>query len=85
MWIYWTLFWWPALSALGVFQTRTSEEIARSMADDLVHRGPDDSGVWLDSAGGIALSHRRLSIVDLSPEGHQPMASASGRSISILD
>jgi asparagine synthase (glutamine-hydrolysing) len=49
------------------------------MAETLHHRGPDDCGVWTDPAAGIALGHKRLSIIDLSPEGHQPMASASGR------
>ncbi|MDP1927117.1 MAG: asparagine synthase (glutamine-hydrolyzing) [Thiobacillus sp.] len=53
--------------------------IARCMADTLLHRGPDDSGVWVDEAAGVALAHRRLSILDLSPAGHQPMQSASGR------
>ncbi|HYC61719.1 MAG TPA: asparagine synthase (glutamine-hydrolyzing) [Thermoanaerobaculia bacterium] len=52
---------------------------ARRMADTLSHRGPDDAGTWADPAAGIALGHRRLSIIDLSPEGHQPMASPSGR------
>ena len=51
------------------------------MADRLAHRGPDDSGVWVDGSAGLALAHRRLSIVDLSAEGHQPMRSASGRFI----
>lgn len=49
------------------------------MADALRSRGPDDSGVWQDIAAGLGFSHRRLSILDLSPAGHQPMASASGR------
>ena len=50
-----------------------------AMSDTLRHRGPDDGGVWVDAEAGIALGHRRLSIVDLSPEGHQPMLSAGGR------
>lgn len=53
--------------------------VARGMGDALLHRGPDDSGVWADAAEGMALSHRRLAIVDLSPAGHQPMASPDGR------
>ncbi|KAB2889088.1 MAG: asparagine synthase (glutamine-hydrolyzing) [Desulfobulbaceae bacterium] len=54
-------------------------EAAVSMAESLVHRGPDDQGVWVDPEHPIALSHRRLSIQDLSAAGHQPMASPSGR------
>ena len=49
------------------------------MADAVVHRGPDDAGVWLDSDVGIALAHRRLAVIDLSVSGHQPMRSQSGR------
>lgn len=66
------------LPAPGLEQA-TLEHRARAMGDAMVHRGPDDSGVWADAAAGIALAHRRLSILDLSPLGHQPMASADGR------
>jgi len=57
--------------------------MASGMADVLSHRGPDDSGVWVDEQVGCALSHRRLSILDLSKEGHQPMLSASGRYVIV--
>jgi asparagine synthase (glutamine-hydrolysing) len=53
--------------------------VAKAMGDALLHRGPDDSGIWLDEGSRLALSHRRLSILDLSPLGHQPMKSACGR------
>lgn len=51
----------------------------RSMTDPLAHRGPDDQGVWIDNEAGVGLGHRRLSIVDLSPLGQQPMPSNDGR------
>ncbi len=55
------------------------------MADTQHHRGPDDSGVWVDAAYAIALGHRRLSIVDLSPAGHQPMLSSCGRYVLVFN
>jgi asparagine synthase (glutamine-hydrolysing) len=53
--------------------------IAARMAGALRHRGPDDQGVWIDSDAGLALAQRRLTILDLSPAGHQPMVSKLGR------
>ncbi len=56
-----------------------------SMGGALVHRGPDDHGVFADPAAGVALAHRRLAIVDLSPTGHQPMTSPSGRFVVVFN
>lgn len=53
--------------------------VVDAMRDTLTHRGPDADGTWLDAPAGIALGHRRLSIVDLTSAGAQPMESASGR------
>ena len=55
------------------------------MTDTLSHRGPDDSGIYVDKKNCIALGHRRLSILDLSPAGHQPMKSFSGRYIIVYN
>jgi asparagine synthase (glutamine-hydrolysing) len=55
------------------------------MRDSLLHRGPDHAGLWLDADAGIALAHRRLSILDLSAAGHQPMVSASGRYVLVFN
>ncbi len=50
-----------------------------AMTDRLAHRGPDDHGAYVDAAAGVALGHRRLAVLDLTPSGHQPMMSHSGR------
>jgi asparagine synthase (glutamine-hydrolysing) len=58
---------------------------ARSMADTLRHRGPDDEGVWVEAETGVALAHRRLSIIDLSALGRQPMESANRRFVTVFN
>jgi asparagine synthase (glutamine-hydrolysing) len=68
----------------GTLRADDSQTVRR-MAQSIAHRGPDDSGIWTDSSAGIALAHVRLSILDLSPAGHQPMVSHSGRYIAIFN
>jgi asparagine synthase (glutamine-hydrolysing) len=68
----------------GFFES-DANAIATGMREQLYHRGPDDAGNWLDSNAGIALAHRRLSILDLSPAGHQPMMSESGRFVLVFN
>ncbi|MGE3522679.1 MAG: asparagine synthase (glutamine-hydrolyzing) [Candidatus Dadabacteria bacterium] len=60
----------------GILDSRRQidEGVLTSMTDALTHRGPDDSGIYIDNENGVGLGHRRLSILDLSPLGHQPMA-----------
>lgn len=57
----------------------------RRMTDALAHRGPDDEGHWLDPDAGIALGHRRLATLQLSPADRQPMVSVSGRYVVAMD
>src|SRR5215213_3174794 len=56
--------------------------LARTMSDTLLHRGPDAGDVWVDPEAGLAFGHRRLSIIDLSPAGAQPMVSSCGRFVT---
>lgn len=60
-------------------------KLAESMGATIGHRGPDDSGSWADPHAGVAFGHRRLAVVDLSPAGHQPMASSSGRFVAVFN
>src|SRR5713101_3899090 len=73
----------------GFWQTKRGSEhpleTLGRMGAVLAHRGPDDSGTFHDGATGIGLTFRRLSILDLSPECHQPMLSASGRYVIIFN
>ncbi|VAX38372.1 Asparagine synthetase [glutamine-hydrolyzing] [hydrothermal vent metagenome] len=70
---------------VGIWETNqsTTEEELRAnigkMTAVIAHRGPNDSGIWVHQQSGIALGHRRLSIIDLSEAGHQPMQSPDGR------
>ena len=57
----------------------------KEMAKAIYHRGPDDQGVWFDEQCGIGLAHTRLSILDLSPAGHQPMESISGQYMMVFN
>jgi asparagine synthase (glutamine-hydrolysing) len=75
----------------GAIETDRSSDTDRldarghAMAACLEHRGPDDGGVWSEPATGLVLGHRRLSIIDLSPGGHQPMTSRSGRFVLVFN
>jgi len=75
-----TGFWRP-----GGFPKHEAQATAAAMAQCIAHRGPDYAGVWVDGDAGIALAHRRLAILDVSPTGHQPMASASQRYVIIFN
>lgn len=75
---------------VGVLRPDSSSELIdapllQRLADTLVHRGPDDAGVWVDAQAGIGLGHRRLSVLELSAEGRQPMVSASGRYVLVFN
>lgn len=63
----------------GRWSAEDMQAVLRKMTATLHHRGPDDRGDWLDPQAGVGLGHTRLSIIDLSPLGHQPMQSACGR------
>ena len=62
-----------------------SRALLDAMSQQIAHRGPDDDGVWIDANQGLALAHRRLSILDLSAAGHQPMVSKSQRYVLVFN
>lgn len=62
-----------------------ARHVLAGMLQALRHRGPDDEGLWLDTPAGVALGQRRLSILDLSQAGHQPMADHSGRHLIVFN
>ena len=63
----------------------TPLSIISEMTDRLIHRGPDDQGLWCNLEDGIALGHRRLAILDLSAQGHQPMHSHNDRYVMVYN
>src|SRR5690606_24213086 len=65
--------------------TETNRQEIERLTDTLIHRGPDDRGVWSDPEIGVYFGHRRLSVIDLSLAGHQPMMSASGRYLVVYN
>ena len=69
----------------GASASQPLEVCAREMAARLAHRGPDDAGTWHDPTAGIAFGHRRLSVLDLSHEGRQPMHSSTGRLVMVFN
>ncbi|HEX9964280.1 MAG TPA: asparagine synthase (glutamine-hydrolyzing) [Allosphingosinicella sp.] len=73
------------LGSAALFGGGRAAPVATAMAGCIRHRGPDHGGLWLDPEAGIALAHRRLAIVDLSPAGEQPMESLSGRYVTIYN
>lgn len=73
------------ITAGNEFTSVEMERILIAMSDAIVHRGPDHGGSWSNVESGVWLGHKRLAIVDLSPSGHQPMQSPSGRYMIVFN
>lgn len=67
------------------FKNRINQELVIRMRDTLMHRGPDDAGVFVDGDFGVGLGQRRLSIIDLSEKGHQPMKTEDGNLVIVFN
>ena len=73
------------LLSASAFTSEQLEAHARRMTAPILHRGPDDSGTWADAHAGVAFGFRRLAILDLSVNGHQPMWSPSRRFVMVFN
>lgn len=73
------------MHSAGTCDIGKDKSVLKEMTGRLSHRGPDDGGHWHDALHGVGLGHRRLSIVDLSPNGRQPMQSASSRYVLVFN
>src|SRR5215471_14623074 len=73
------------MCGIAGFQGRFDTDLLAQMSAVIAHRGPDDSGLYCASEHGVGLAHRRLSIIDLSPSGHQPMADGDHRAVIIFN
>jgi asparagine synthase (glutamine-hydrolysing) len=73
------------MCGIAGFAGHFDEDLLSRLNAAMVHRGPDDSGTFFDVASGVGLAHRRLSIIDLSPRGHQPMADVTGTATIVFN
>lgn len=67
------------MCGIGGYLGSFDEKLLDRMRESMARRGPDDSGLWSDASEGIGICHRRLSIIDLTSDGHQPMFDSTGR------
>ena len=80
-----TGFWGSRADTPEAAAQATIQATVQAMTAALEHRGPDDAGTFVEADACLALGHRRLAILDLSPEGRQPMVSPSGRFVMVFN
>src|SRR5213593_1263836 len=73
------------MCGIAGFSGRGNSAMLARMADAIAHRGPDDVGEWYSGDLSVGITHRRLSIIDLSPNGHQPMVDVSGSAVIVFN